>query len=85
MFNRFWLLFAQAVTILLAAWFIAITLKPFVDLSDISKTFRIGVRRQGLDKLTRDGMLTDGRRVIRMATSATPLAPVLAPVKNLTG
>ena len=28
MFNRFWLLFAQAVTILLAAWFIAITLKP---------------------------------------------------------
>ena len=28
MFNRLWLLFAQAVTILLAAWFIAITLKP---------------------------------------------------------
>ena len=28
MFNRLWLLFAQAVTIFLAAWFIAITLKP---------------------------------------------------------
>jgi len=28
MFNRLWLLFAQVVTILLAAWFIAITLKP---------------------------------------------------------
>ena len=28
MFNRLWLLFAQAVTILLAAWFILITLKP---------------------------------------------------------
>jgi serine protease DegQ len=28
MFNRLWLLFAQTVTILLAAWFIVITLKP---------------------------------------------------------
>ena len=28
MFNRLWLLFAQTVTILLAAWFILITLKP---------------------------------------------------------
>jgi serine protease DegQ len=28
MFNRLWLLFAQAVTILLAAWFIVATLKP---------------------------------------------------------
>jgi serine protease DegQ len=28
MFSRLWLLFAQAVTILLAAWFITITLKP---------------------------------------------------------
>jgi len=28
MFNRLWLLFAQSVTILLAAWFVLITLKP---------------------------------------------------------
>ena len=28
MFNRLWLLFAQAVTILFAAWFIIVTLKP---------------------------------------------------------
>jgi len=28
MFNRLWLLFAQAVTILLAVWFVLITLKP---------------------------------------------------------
>lgn len=28
MFNRLWLLFAQVVTILLAAWFIIVTLKP---------------------------------------------------------
>jgi serine protease DegQ len=28
MFNRLWLLFAQTVTILLAAWFIVVTLKP---------------------------------------------------------
>jgi len=28
MFNRLWLLFAQSVTILLAAWFITVTLKP---------------------------------------------------------
>ena len=28
MFNRLWLLFAQAVTILFAAWFIVVTLKP---------------------------------------------------------
>ena len=28
MLNRLWLLFAQAVTIILAAWFILITLKP---------------------------------------------------------
>ena len=28
MFNRLWLLFAQSVTILLAAWFIVVTLKP---------------------------------------------------------
>jgi serine protease DegQ len=28
MFNRLWLLFAQTVTILLAAWFVLITLKP---------------------------------------------------------
>jgi len=28
MLNRLWLLFAQAVTILLAAWFVLITLKP---------------------------------------------------------
>ena len=28
MFNRLWLVFAQSVTILLAAWFVLITLKP---------------------------------------------------------
>ena len=33
MLNRLWLLFAQAITILLAAWFIVVTLKP-VWLSD---------------------------------------------------
>ena len=28
MLNRLWLLFAQAVTILIAVWFVLITLKP---------------------------------------------------------
>ena len=37
MFNRLWLLFAQSVTILLAAWFIVVTLKPsWLSISEIN-------------------------------------------------
>ena len=39
MLNRLWLLFAQSITILLAAWFIVITLKPsWLSMTEINPT-----------------------------------------------